>query len=810
MKRSYYIQTLGCQMNYSDSERIDRVLQNLGLAKVDTMADADLVIFNTCSIRQKGEDRVFGQMVNIKRLRKTKPHLLAAITGCMTRITSVREDEERDKLLRRAPETDFIFRIEDIPKLPEIIHTPENEDIVDQVDVDSKIGPNKKVNYGIPDYIVIKYDRDELDFPLLAYNALHDKRHMELDSLNNNSNIPDEAYNIGYQSTPRENTSMGLIGKGNISNFHRYPLVTDQKGGAINFFSLGNPNFIQFRISDPGVTAHSFNSYLYSTDDLQGKLEAQYTKFKLKDRILDEPFIVRKIGQKWGVDFDRNNDSWISKALDASFGGILTKIHRVGVDALRIGKLILNPRGLMWMIKQQGLHLTNPKTEVTPFTPNRPSRYFNPVKFLTNIITSPFDFKVERHGISVIPGVFSTYEDVQRQKKSLGEIEFVTDVNRLLLLQKERFEGLKKYDSVGAIAIQQAIVDAGGGMLSGQGGPNSFFGIGITLIRRSTIGQGNNNVLSWKGIDGSTIRIKKVPTKGLFVTHLLGPLEPIREAYSNDFQYINTGNILDQISNLPDPSNQRGQEGGDNAQTSTKQEKWVGTGRQEYSKLRKYYEDKLQNDKFGPGDVEFTTKTNRILPLGNRLKGVNRVYDAVMTFSEETKGASFIDDAKIPDVESLKSLHKSKHIDGDYVDVNLHRKYAIPDSGRFAGTDSTKDGIMEGIEDPKDFIDFILGGIRFRAIVSGISKKYAPEWASEKYIGRPTPIFRYSGYLDTVSFNFLVVCETKSHLEKMYKKLDDLKRLTRPLGTSEKRMIGPLTRLTLGNVANGTGYIGSH
>lgn len=121
MKRSYYIQTLGCQMNYSDSERIDRVLQNLGLAKVDTMKDADLVIFNTCSIRQKGEDRVFGQMVNIKRLRREKPHLLAAITGCMTRITSIREDEERDKLLRRAPETDFVFRIEDIPKLPEII-----------------------------------------------------------------------------------------------------------------------------------------------------------------------------------------------------------------------------------------------------------------------------------------------------------------------------------------------------------------------------------------------------------------------------------------------------------------------------------------------------------------------------------------------------------------------------------------------------------------------------------------------------------------------------------------------------------------
>jgi len=108
-------------MNYSDSERVDRVLQNLGLEKVHVMRDADLIIFNTCSIRQKGEDRVFGQMVNITKLRKTKPHLLVAITGCMTRITSIREDEEKDKLLRRAPEVDFIFRIEDLQKVPGII-----------------------------------------------------------------------------------------------------------------------------------------------------------------------------------------------------------------------------------------------------------------------------------------------------------------------------------------------------------------------------------------------------------------------------------------------------------------------------------------------------------------------------------------------------------------------------------------------------------------------------------------------------------------------------------------------------------------
>ena len=121
MGRKYYIQTLGCQMNYSDSERIDSVLQHMGMEKAYKMEEADLIIFNTCSIRQKAEDRVFGQMINVGKLRKEKKHLIVGITGCMARKTSTRESEEKDKLLNRSKHTDFVFRIEDLPKLPKII-----------------------------------------------------------------------------------------------------------------------------------------------------------------------------------------------------------------------------------------------------------------------------------------------------------------------------------------------------------------------------------------------------------------------------------------------------------------------------------------------------------------------------------------------------------------------------------------------------------------------------------------------------------------------------------------------------------------
>ena len=108
-------------MNYSDSERVDAVLQNIGLNKVDNMDEADMILFNTCSIKQKAEDKVFGLMNKITQLRRERPHLIAGITGCMIRKTSTRESEVRDSIIKRIPEIDMVFRIEDLPKLPSIV-----------------------------------------------------------------------------------------------------------------------------------------------------------------------------------------------------------------------------------------------------------------------------------------------------------------------------------------------------------------------------------------------------------------------------------------------------------------------------------------------------------------------------------------------------------------------------------------------------------------------------------------------------------------------------------------------------------------
>jgi tRNA-2-methylthio-N6-dimethylallyladenosine synthase len=141
----YYIQTLGCAMNYSDSERISSILEKIGYEKTDNINDTDLYLFNTCSIRQKGEDRVYGQMRKLNALKKKNPRLKLGITGCMVRETSTRnsEDDKKDKLLSRLSGLDFVFKTTDAHRLNDVLsdaelNLPENENRLDYLQIAPK------------------------------------------------------------------------------------------------------------------------------------------------------------------------------------------------------------------------------------------------------------------------------------------------------------------------------------------------------------------------------------------------------------------------------------------------------------------------------------------------------------------------------------------------------------------------------------------------------------------------------------------------------------------------------------------------
>jgi len=151
----YFIQTYGCQMNTSDSERVASVLERLGYEKAETLEEADFLAFNTCSVRQKAEDRVTGLRPHMARYLAKNPKMKFAITGCMVRKTSTQESYKRDQLLVRMPEVDIAFRIEDVAQLPELIKAvaPDVEfsDTLDDGTLENyfKIAPKKDTNYSV-------------------------------------------------------------------------------------------------------------------------------------------------------------------------------------------------------------------------------------------------------------------------------------------------------------------------------------------------------------------------------------------------------------------------------------------------------------------------------------------------------------------------------------------------------------------------------------------------------------------------------------------------------------------------------------
>lgn len=102
MGKSFYIETFGCQMNVHDSEKMSGTLKSEGYCEADNPRDADLIVFNTCSIREKAEQKFFSRLGRFKSFKKRNPNLKIAIAGCIAQ-------QEGDKILRRAPYIDFVL-----------------------------------------------------------------------------------------------------------------------------------------------------------------------------------------------------------------------------------------------------------------------------------------------------------------------------------------------------------------------------------------------------------------------------------------------------------------------------------------------------------------------------------------------------------------------------------------------------------------------------------------------------------------------------------------------------------------------------
>ena len=110
----YHLTTFGCQMNEHDSERMNGLLQSIGYSPVETRDDADLILFNTCTIRASADDRFFGNLGDARRIKRERPDVVVAVGGCWAQ-------SQKQQVFEQFPWVDIAFGPGEVAKLGELV-----------------------------------------------------------------------------------------------------------------------------------------------------------------------------------------------------------------------------------------------------------------------------------------------------------------------------------------------------------------------------------------------------------------------------------------------------------------------------------------------------------------------------------------------------------------------------------------------------------------------------------------------------------------------------------------------------------------
>ena len=169
--KKYFVRTYGCQMNEHDGENIKAILEDMSYIETNEMEDADIILLNTCAIRENAHNKVFGYLGRIKHLKEERPDIIAGICGCMAQEESVVEEiKTKYKWL------DIVFGTHNIHRLPQILNeTIKNKqqeievysmegDIIENIPVkrDSKYKAWVNIMYGCDKfctYCIVPYTR---------------------------------------------------------------------------------------------------------------------------------------------------------------------------------------------------------------------------------------------------------------------------------------------------------------------------------------------------------------------------------------------------------------------------------------------------------------------------------------------------------------------------------------------------------------------------------------------------------------------------------------------------------------------------
>jgi len=145
-RKKLYIETVGCQMNVLDSELVVARLRDQGYELTEDIEQADAILYNTCSVRQHAEDKIYSALGRIKHLKKRKPHVSIGVLGCMAQ-------KDQGAILRRAPHVDVVVGPGQLGRVPDLLERAREEARPQMaVSLDRKAGSRDSVTASFEGY----------------------------------------------------------------------------------------------------------------------------------------------------------------------------------------------------------------------------------------------------------------------------------------------------------------------------------------------------------------------------------------------------------------------------------------------------------------------------------------------------------------------------------------------------------------------------------------------------------------------------------------------------------------------------------
>ncbi len=212
--KKYFIRTYGCQMNEHDTENIKAILEDMNFTETNEMENADLILLNTCAIRENAHNKVFGMIGRIKHLKEEKPNIVAGICGCMAQ-----EEIVVEEILNKYNWLNLVFgthNIDNLPNLLQKVYEGENQievysiegDITENMPAkrDSKYKAWVNIMYGCDKfctYCIVPYTRGKqrsrkMNDIIKEVTALKNKGYQEVTLLGQNVNAYGKDLNADY------------------------------------------------------------------------------------------------------------------------------------------------------------------------------------------------------------------------------------------------------------------------------------------------------------------------------------------------------------------------------------------------------------------------------------------------------------------------------------------------------------------------------------------------------------------------------------------------------------------------------------